>query len=562
MVTERNVRQLRVLHLVSSGGVSGPMQQSLFMPLLTRMPRQRVKAQVVALAPGFTAGAVLRQHDTPVHDVALSRHRFSWGAIRGLSDIARQFRPDILQAWGHTAQLAALLLRARCDWQPKVVWNIADTNALAKDAAARDRYKLKLTARFSARPDRIVYSSQAAAAQHRRYGYPDDGHRVIEPGVDPMRCKPDPAARRRVREQLELGSDAFVVGMIAPFQAEHDHATLLRGVGELIKTEPKLHLLLAGHGLQKGNGPLMALLGGGALGTRTRLLGDWSDLNTFFNACDVACLSSHSDQLRMTLVMAMLCGVPCVATGMGAQGEVIGRLGIAIEPGSPAAFVRGITRVLRLPPERRSAMVKSARKHALSHFAQVHSLQKYLQLYLELLGHPVPALDSVPVPVPVPVPEPDVVIPEPAEVHAPKVKPLPTVAQPESPHSSEEQVPAAAFEQQRQPVEPAQARVMAAPPAAELPEIESPGVASSGDGDVLDEFEADMANWANRAVARNSPTADHGVVEEMEDLLAPEDLVSLETPVEPGTAGSRGTSEGSLELALAPDDPPTRQASG
>ena len=87
--------------------------------------------------------------------------------------------------------------------------------------------------------------------------------------------------------------------------------------------------MLAGHGVQKGNAPLMALVGGGTLGTRTHLLGEWSDVTSLFNACDVVCSSALNDGARMTLVMAMLCGVPCVATGMGAQGEVIGHHGVA-----------------------------------------------------------------------------------------------------------------------------------------------------------------------------------------------------------------------------------------
>ena len=109
----------------------------------------------------------------------------------------------------------------------------------------------------------------------------------------------------------------------------------------------------------------MALVGGGTLGTRTHLLGEWSDVASLFNACDLVCSSALNDSSRMTLVMAMLCGVPCVATGMGAQGEVIGQFGVAIEPGSPAAFVKGITRVMQLTPEKRAHMAQGARKHAL-----------------------------------------------------------------------------------------------------------------------------------------------------------------------------------------------------
>lgn len=514
-MSDGNLRQVRVLHLVSSGGVAGSLQQSLFMPLLTRMPKQRVKAQVVSLAPGFAPGAVLRQNGVPVHDVALSRRRFSWGAFRELLDVTRQFRPDVIQAWGLTARIAALLVRARCDWQPKLVWSVADTAPLPKDAGWIDRQKLKLTGKYSSKADRIVYTSEAAASLHRRAGYPEGGHAVVPPGVDPVRFKPDFAARRKVRDQLGLGPEAFVIGMAAPFQAEHDHATLIKGVGELIKTNPNIYVLLAGHGVQKGNGPLMALVGGGTLGTRTQLLGDWSDVASFFNACDIACSSSLTDSARMTLVMAMLCGVPCVATGMGAQGEVIGQFGVAIEPGSPTAFVRGITRVMQMPQDRRAFMAQGARKHALTNFVPVRSLQKYLQLYFDIVGRQALAAEAVP------TQEIDAAIPEmPAEMRTAKApKPAADAAainDLSDPDSLEARVPVATFEYKRKPEPP--------PPPVVEPK-------PSSEGDVLQIFESGLSQSAPSQGSVMTERA-RGVAEEMDDLLAPE-VLQAEVPAVP-----------------------------
>lgn len=515
-MSDGNLRQLRVLHLVSSGGVTGSLQQSLFMPLLTRMPKQRVKTQVVSLAPGFAPAAVLRQNGVPVHDVALSKRRFSWGAFRELLEATRQFRPDVIQAWGLTARLAALFVRARCEWKPKIVWSIADTAPLPKNAGLIDRQKLKFTGKYSDKADRIVYTSEAAASMHRRVGYPEGGHAVVPPGVDPMRFKPDFAARRKVREQLGLEPEAFVIGMIAPFQAEHDHATLIKGVGELIKTHPHLCVILAGHGVQKGNGPLMALVGGGTLGTRTQLLGDWSDVASFFNACDIACSSSLTDSGRMTLVMAMLCGVPCVATGMGAQGEVIGQFGVAIEPGSPVAFVRGITRVMQMPQDRRAFMAQGARKHALTNFVQVRSLQKYLQLYFDIVGRQALAAEAVP------TQEIDEAIPPmPEEMRTAKTaKPAANAVAMNDlsdPDSLEARVPVATFEYKRKP-EPEP------PPPPVEPKPQS-------DGDVLQIFESSLSSSAPSQGSVMTERA-RGVAEDLGDLLAPE-MLQVAEPAAP-----------------------------
>ncbi|HEX2492416.1 MAG TPA: glycosyltransferase, partial [Steroidobacter sp.] len=395
-MSNENISRLRVLHLVSAVGAPGALQQLLFMPLLTRIPKERVQAQVVCLSPGAVPAAVLRQNGVPVHEVALSRKRFSMGGLAEVLSEARRFHPDVIQAWGHTAQIVSTRVRARCAWRPKLVWAVAETTPLARDAGFLDRQKLKFAARLAAKTDCIVYTSEAGAGQHRRVGFPEEGHRTIPPGVDAARFKPDPAVRRKVREQLKLAPNAFVIGMAAPFQPEFDHATLIKAAAELSKTHRETALVLAGYGVQPGNAALMALIGG-ALSSHTHLLGEWSDVGSLFNACDVVCSSALTDRSRMTLVMAMLCGVPCVATGMGAQGEVLGRFGVAVETGSPAAFVRGITRIMQLTPERRAQMIHGARTHAMNDYVYVQSLQKYLQLYSDLIGRePAGASDPEP----------------------------------------------------------------------------------------------------------------------------------------------------------------------
>ncbi len=492
-MSDNNIKPVRVLHLVSSEGVTGAAQQALFMPMLTRMPKARAKMLVVALSPDVVPGAVLRQNGVPVYDVALSQRRFSLAAFGQLREAVRSFRPDVIQAWGHTAQIVAHWLRGRCDWDTKVVWSVANTAPLPRKPGLIDREKLKRAAKLARRADRIVYTSEAAASAHRRVGFPEEGYAVVPLGVDPTRFKPDPAMRRKIRERLGIEPGAFVIGMLAPFQPEYDYPTLLKATGELIKTNPNVSLLLAGHGVQKGNAPLMALVGGGTLGTRTQLLGEWSDVAAFFNACDLACSSALTDSGRMSLVMAMLCGIPCVATGMGAQGEVIGQFGVAVEPGNPTALLRGFTRILQLPQDKRAHMAQGARKHALTNFVSIRSLQKYLQLYYDLVGRTLMAATSVP------APKIDVSIPPPAPVEK-----AAEVAKPPADRSVE-------------------MHELADPDSLESRGAPVPEPARPSEGDVLQMFETALATQAPAQRSAMSERA-RGVAEELGDLLSPEML--------------------------------------
>jgi glycosyltransferase involved in cell wall biosynthesis len=485
------------------------------MPLLTRMPKQRVKTQVVCLGPGAVPAAVLRQSGVPVHDVALSRKKFSFGGFGELVKAAKAFRPDVIHAWGYTAQIFAHGVRKKVDRKIKVVWTVSNTVALPKGAGLIDRQKLKSVVKAAATADRIVYASDAGGSQHRRVGFPEADSLTIPPGIDATRFKPDPAARQKIREQLHLAPEAFVVGMVAPFQPEYDHPTFLKGIGELIKSNPQIAVVLAGHGVQKGNAPLMALVGGGTMGGRTQLLGEWSDLASLFNACDVVCSSALNDGSRMTLVAAMLCGVPCVATGMGAQGEVIGHYGVAIEAGSPAAFVKGIQRVLQLTPEKRAAMAQGARKHALQNYVYVRSLQRYLQLYYDLIGRQSLVTQDMP------TPEIDATVPVPAKVgaSAEKRKPLVTMAELADPDSLETKVTEHSAESlPKWRLEQEQAR------SKREQEVSEKIAAAQSSGDVLQVFEAELAKPQNNDRAFNERA--RGVADESEELLSMEALAA------------------------------------
>jgi glycosyltransferase involved in cell wall biosynthesis len=514
-VSEANLRQIRILHVVSSAAVAAGLQQSLLMPVLTRMPKQRVKTQVVCLAAGAVPAAVLRQNGVPVHDVALSRQRFSLGAFGELVKAAKAFRPDVIHAWGYTAQIFAHGVRKRCDRKIKVVWTVGNTVPLPRDAGMIDRRKIKSAAKAAPTADRIVYASDAGAAQHRRAGFPENEQLTIPPGIDATRFKPDPAARRKIREQLHLGPEAFVIGMVAPFQPEYDHSTFMKAIGELMKSNPHIAVVLAGHGVQKGNAPLMALVGGGTLATRTQLLGEWSDLASLFNACDVVCSSALNDGARMTLVAAMLCGVPCVATGMGAQGEVIGQYGVAIEPGSAPAFVKGIQRVLQLTPEKRAAMAQGARKHALQNYVYVRSLQRYLQLYYDLIGRQSLVSQDMP------TPEIDASVPVPAKVGATAdtKKPLVTMAELSDPDSLEAKVAEVAPESlPKWRLEQEQERT-------KREQSLSEQIANQqSNGDVLQVFEAELAKPKNQNDAFSERA--RGVADESEELLSMEALAA------------------------------------
>jgi glycosyltransferase involved in cell wall biosynthesis len=381
---------IKIMHLLSAshssnGQASGSLGTQLA-PLLGRIDPQHVQMQVVNFAPGDKHAAAMRQLAVPVHDIELSRRRFAPGAISELRQIVRKFKPDAIHAWGYTAQLATRLIPGAGRIIP-MLWTMPAKTPDPKfdQPTWLDNFKFKLLIKQAQRPAHLIYGSASSAAYYTRMGFPDSSSSIINNGVDVDRFKPDAKAGQQLRAQLKLEASAVVIGMHAAFMPENDFATFIRATADLIKYQPNIHVLIAGRGVQRGNSGLMAMLGGGTLAASTSLLGEWSDLGAFFNACDVACSSSLDDGGAAMLASAMLCGVPCVGTGKGIQGEVLFKQGITIESGSPTALARGVTRILEMPADKRVYLIENARKHIINHHSTQGAVQKYLGLYLQMM---------------------------------------------------------------------------------------------------------------------------------------------------------------------------------
>ena len=182
--------------------------------------------------------------------------------------------------------------------------------------------------------------------------------------------------------------------------------------------------------------------------------------------------------------------------------------------------MRGITRVMQMPEDRRIAMVQSARKYALANFVSVLSMQKYLQLYYDVVGRQ--ALADVPAPqidASIPAPPPDLhtstARSERARAAAAALVSLHQVSDPDS---LEEQVPEVAG-------------AYKAPPPPPVARKEEKPVS---DGDVLKIFESGLTR--PRSTAEGNPMSERarGVAEDLGDLLTPEELQTVKSePVKP-----------------------------
>ncbi len=207
---------------------------------------------------------------------------------------------------------------------------------------------------------------------------------VIPNRLDQQRVPPP--QRSSLRGELNLGAHTPVVGNVASLTPAKQPVLLVESFAQLA-TGPwaKAHLVLAGEGPLRGAVESRAR----ALGVaeRVHLLGARTDPEAVYAALDVLILPSRSEGLPNTLLEAMACGLPVVASAVGGITEVVrhGHTGLLVERPEPCG-VADAARTLLEQPDRLARMAEAARHHVARHYSLDAMVDAHMRLYLSLLG--------------------------------------------------------------------------------------------------------------------------------------------------------------------------------
>ena len=220
-----------------------------------------------------------------------------------------------------------------------------------------------------------VSQEEAAESRHYRIHRRSTG---IGNGRDPQLFRPDPQARARLRAALGVPMDRVVITIIARLVRHKGHPELL----EAMRSVPGAELWVVGERLPSDHGeditPYFAASG---LGERLRLLGTRTDIPAILAASDVFVLPSHFEGLPMSIVEAMLCGLPVVSTDIrGPREQVIdGQTGLLVQPFQVQPLAEALQRLVA-DAGLRARMGDAARMRALAEFDEARVLARTMDL--------------------------------------------------------------------------------------------------------------------------------------------------------------------------------------
>jgi glycosyltransferase involved in cell wall biosynthesis len=302
-----------------------------------------------------------------------------WRGFRALVDLLRAERPDLVHAHmpisGFLARLAA--------WRagvPRVAFtchgflfnNVQSGWPQRAASFAMEWLGGQVTDVFL-----TVSTEEAADASRFRIAR----HAVaVGNGRDPAVFRPDPDARAKLRAALGTPPDRVVVVAVSRLVARKGYRELAAAMRQV----PGAELWVAGERLESDRGEdMVAALRAAGLGERLRLLGYRSDVAAVLAAADIFVLPSYFEGLPMSVIEAMLTGLPVVASAIrGPREQVVPEItGLLVPPRTVAPLAAALHR-LAGDPSLRAAMGEAGRTRAL----ELYDEAKVLERTLTLLG--------------------------------------------------------------------------------------------------------------------------------------------------------------------------------
>lgn len=279
------------------------------------------------LDPGVLPGALTTDRRVPVRVLNFAWHRLEWPTIEGLTgqpfDVALSFYPLLIPS-RRAAQLVT----------------IHDLDFL--DHPARTRAEIRrdypaLVASHAARADHVLVNSQHTADDvHRRLGIAPDRLSIARPGA--------PAWPHRVDEPAD-GCILFL-GTIEP---RKNIGTLLDAYERLLAQDPAAPPLVLAGGLTSDSAQLLQRIRQGPLAGHVETPGyvrDLDRLDLYYRAL-VFVLPSHTEGFGMTVLEAMTCGVPVIASDRGGLREAAGSAARLVDPDDASGLASALADVLR-----------------------------------------------------------------------------------------------------------------------------------------------------------------------------------------------------------------------
>jgi N-acetyl-alpha-D-glucosaminyl L-malate synthase BshA len=295
-----------------------------------------------------------------------------------------EFNPDLIHAHAATPSgYVGILLGKKYNIPVVVTLHGSDINSYP----FRDKLTFKLTKKVIENADKVIAVSKALKERAESICSRNKQIKVIYNGFDINKFIFDPIASMNLRTNLGIPKDSVVLEFVGNLIREKGVEELMHSFFKLSKVLSNLYLLIVGDGPYFDK--LLSVSKEVGLEKKVYFVGrkNHEEIPSWLNACDIFILPSWSEGHPVSLIEAMACSRPVIATRVGGIPETVvdGVTGILIDKGD----IQGLTNAIyQLATNRamREQMGKAGRIRAEQFFTWEKNAEETMNVYKELLN--------------------------------------------------------------------------------------------------------------------------------------------------------------------------------
>lgn len=371
---------MRVLHIVPSLTVGGA-ERALANIILNDTQNQH--AIVCLVETDSPLKQLFNENRIEIYTLIDKKTFYSLFKLRYLYTIIKKYKPEIVQTWMYHCDLIGGII-AKSLGVKVIVWNVRNSDLLKSGISPSTRFVAFLCSKLSRTvPDKIICVSERAYETHGKMGYYSDKMIVIPNGVDTERFKmsqnmafPDVGGLKYFREKFK-----YVVCSVGRVNFYKDYETLLKVARKAELSAPDLGFIVVGRGASK-------LLDQSGLQERFSnlfLVEHYSNIEEFYNICDIFCLHSRSEGHPNVLLEAMSMGLACVTTDAGDARTILNSHQYVLKPGDEEGLLNAIIQLKQLNPVDLRGIGLLNRNRIIKNFSLRNVVSSYNALYCHLL---------------------------------------------------------------------------------------------------------------------------------------------------------------------------------
>lgn len=365
---------IKVTYLIPTLDQSGAEKQLTL--LATHLPRDEFDVRVITLTREGPYAAVLADHGIPVENIG-KRGKFDPFAIRRLKQAIARSRPDILHTWlfaanaygrfvaGGSASPTQVVVSERCVDVWKASWQTW------VDRLQQHRMAC------------LIGNSQSVADFYAAQGVERERIAVIPNGIELP--PPNSGFRRPAPVEWNLPANARIVGYVGRLAKQKRVQDLVWATELLRQIDRRAYFIIIGDGPEAEAMKRYASETG--CEEHVRFVGHLEDVQAVLPCFDVFWLASDFEGQSNSIMEAMACGIPVVASDIPPNRELVidGETGFLVGVGDSVGFAQFAERVMA-DEQLRQRLGQAGRQRMAEEFSVQRMVDSHVALYRSVLG--------------------------------------------------------------------------------------------------------------------------------------------------------------------------------